>query len=103
MPNSAVNLAEKLSAFSDHWSPRVVARMNNYEIKVVKVQGEFTWHSHADTDELLLVINGELTIQMGDGNVTLPTRPALCRAPRGRALPYHRGGGCTPCSSSPPG
>jgi mannose-6-phosphate isomerase-like protein (cupin superfamily) len=71
MPNSAVDLAEKLSAFYDHWSPKVVARMNNYEIKVVKVQDEFTWHSHADTDELFLVINGELTIQMRDGNVTL--------------------------------
>jgi mannose-6-phosphate isomerase-like protein (cupin superfamily) len=71
MPNSAVDLAEKLSAFSDHWSPKVVARINDYEIKVVKVQGEFTWHSHADTDELFLVINGELTIQMRDGNVTL--------------------------------
>jgi len=45
--------------------------MNDYEIKVVKVQGEFTWHSHADTDELFLVIHGELTIQMRDGNVTL--------------------------------
>jgi mannose-6-phosphate isomerase-like protein (cupin superfamily) len=71
MSNSAVDLAEKLSAFSDHWSPKVVARMNDYEIKVVKVQGEFTWHSHADTDELFLVINGELTIQMRDGNVIL--------------------------------
>ena len=71
MPTSAVDLAEKLSACSDHWSPKVVARMNDYEIKVVKVQGEFTWHSHADTDELFLVIHGELTIQMRDGNVTL--------------------------------
>jgi hypothetical protein len=48
VPRQAVDLAEKLSSFSDHWSPKVV--MNDYEIKVVKVQGEFTWHSHADTD-----------------------------------------------------
>jgi mannose-6-phosphate isomerase-like protein (cupin superfamily) len=66
-----VDLAEKLAAFTDLWSPKVVARMNDYEIKVVKVQGEFEWHSHADTDELFLVIAGELTIQLRDGDVTL--------------------------------
>ena len=69
MPKDAVDLTEKLSMLSDHWSPKVVARMNDYEIKVVKVQGEFTWHAHEDTDELFLVIAGELTIQMRDGNV----------------------------------
>jgi len=69
MPKDAVDLTEKLSMFSDHWSPKVVARMNDYEIKVVKVQGEFTWHAHEDTDELFLVIAGELTIRMRDGNV----------------------------------
>jgi mannose-6-phosphate isomerase-like protein (cupin superfamily) len=66
-----VDLAEKLAAFTDLWSPKVVARMNDYEIKVVRVQGEFDWHSHADTDELFLVIAGELTIQLRDGDVTL--------------------------------
>ncbi|HEY7043425.1 MAG TPA: cupin domain-containing protein [Nocardioidaceae bacterium] len=82
MPNAVVDLAQKLSAFSEHWSPKVVARLNDYEIKVVKVQGEFTWHSHADTDELFLVISGELTIQMRDGSVSL--RPGqLFVVPRG--------------------
>jgi mannose-6-phosphate isomerase-like protein (cupin superfamily) len=71
VPRQAVDLAEKLSSFSDHWSPKVVARMNDYEIKVVKVQGEFTWHSHADTDELFFVIEGELTIQLRDGDVSV--------------------------------
>jgi mannose-6-phosphate isomerase-like protein (cupin superfamily) len=71
MPNTAVDLAEKLSMFTDHWSPKVVARLNDYEIKVVKVQGEFVWHTHDDTDELFLVIDGELTIQLRDGNITL--------------------------------
>jgi mannose-6-phosphate isomerase-like protein (cupin superfamily) len=66
-----VDLADKLAAFTDLWSPKVVARMNDYEIKVVKVQGEFEWHSHRDTDELFLVIAGELTIQLRDGDVTL--------------------------------
>lgn len=71
MPHFAVDLAERLAAFSAHWSPKVVARMNDYEIKVVKMHGEFTWHSHVDTDELFLVISGELTIQLRDGDVTL--------------------------------
>ena len=82
MPNSAVDLADKLAAFSDYWSPKVVARMNDYEIKVVKLQGRFTWHSHADTDELFLVLDGALTIQMRDGDVTL-TSGQLFVVPRG--------------------
>lgn len=71
MPNEATDLTEKLSSFSEHWAPKVVARLNDYEIKVVKVQGEFVWHSHADTDELFFVINGELTIQLREGNVSV--------------------------------
>src|SRR5690625_7992607 len=81
--NSVVDLAEKLSAVSDHWSPKVVARLNDYEIKVVKVQGEFTWHRHLDTDELFLVLTGELIIQMRDEDVIL--RPGqLFVVPRDR-------------------
>lgn len=71
MINRPIDLAEKLSSFSDYWSPKVVARLNDYEIKVVKVKGEFVWHTHDDTDELFLVINGELTIQLRDGDVML--------------------------------
>jgi mannose-6-phosphate isomerase-like protein (cupin superfamily) len=71
VPYTPVDIAEKLSLFSEHWSPKVVARLNSYEIKVVKVQGEFVWHSHEDTDELFLVTEGELTIQLRDGSVTL--------------------------------
>ncbi|MTI46114.1 Cupin domain-containing protein [Roseibium hamelinense] len=66
-----VNLAEKLSKFSDHWSPKIVAGFNGHDIMVVKVQGEFNWHAHADTDDFFMVLSGELTIQMPDGNVTL--------------------------------
>jgi mannose-6-phosphate isomerase-like protein (cupin superfamily) len=66
-----VDIAEKLSLFSDPWSPKTVARLNDYEIKVVKLQGEFTWHTHHGTDELFLVTKGQLTIQMREGNVTL--------------------------------
>ena len=67
----AVDLRDKLSLFSEHWSPKVVATMNDYEVKVAKVKGEFVWHSHADTDELFLVVDGTLTIQLPDGDVTL--------------------------------
>jgi mannose-6-phosphate isomerase-like protein (cupin superfamily) len=69
--SGVVDLAAKLAQFTDHWSPKVVARMNDYEVKVVKLEGEFTWHSHEDTDELFLVLDGELTIQLRDGDVTL--------------------------------
>jgi mannose-6-phosphate isomerase-like protein (cupin superfamily) len=69
--NRAVDLREKLSRFSELWSPKVVARLNDYEIKVVKLQGEFVWHAHDDTDELFLVLDGQLTIQLHDGDVRL--------------------------------
>ena len=82
MADRPVDLAEKLASFSEQWSPKVVARLNDYEIKVVKLQGEFVWHSHDDTDELFLVLDGELTIQLRDGDVTL--RPGqLFVVPRG--------------------
>lgn len=66
-----VNLAQKLSLFADHWAPRAVASLNDYEVKVVKVQGDFVWHSHADTDELFLVLRGKLRIDLRDGAVDL--------------------------------
>lgn len=82
MALAPIDLAEKLCLVTEHWSPKVVARLNGYEIQVVKVDGEFVWHSHDETDELFLVIAGELTIQLRDGNVTL--RPGqLYVVPRG--------------------
>lgn len=82
MVNMPVDIAEKLSLFSEPWSPKVVARLNDYEIKVVKLAGEFVWHSHDDTDELFLVVDGTLTIQLHDGDVRL--RPGqLFVVPRG--------------------
>lgn len=71
MRNAPVDVNHKFSLFSDHWSPKVVARLNDYEIKLVKLQGEFVWHTHDETDELFLVISGELTIQLRDGDVHL--------------------------------
>jgi mannose-6-phosphate isomerase-like protein (cupin superfamily) len=69
--NQAVNLERKLAAFSDHWSPKIVAGFNGHDVMVVKVKGEFNWHSHADTDDFFLVLNGRLTIELRDGPVTL--------------------------------
>ncbi len=67
----AVNLAAKLSAFSGHWAPKIVAQFNGHDVMVVKVLGEFVWHAHADTDDLFLVLSGALTIQQRDGDVHL--------------------------------
>ena len=69
--NDKVNLAEKLASFSDHWSPRTVARFNECDVMVVKVKGEFVWHKHDDTDDFFLVLQGRLEIQMRDRTVTL--------------------------------
>jgi mannose-6-phosphate isomerase-like protein (cupin superfamily) len=68
---SAVNLAQKLSTFSEHWSPRVVAEFNGHDVMVVKVQGEFRWHQHDDTDDFFLVLRGRIRIRMHEGDVHL--------------------------------
>ncbi|MEV8534316.1 cupin domain-containing protein [Streptomyces sp. NPDC051211] len=69
--DKTVNIAEKLAGFDEHWAPRRIARINDYEVKAAKIQGEFIWHSHEDTDELFLVVSGELTIRLRDGDVVL--------------------------------
>ena len=71
MNYSSVNFQEKLSKFSEHWSPKIVAQMNDYHFKVVKVQGEFVWHAHPETDEVFLVLKGQLDIHFRDGIVSL--------------------------------
>ena len=69
--NAKVNLAEKLETFSEHWAPRIVARYNGNEVRLVKAAGEFIWHKHDDTDELFLVLDGTLDIELRDRTVTL--------------------------------
>ena len=71
MADDVVDLNAKFEKFSEHWSPKVVARLNDYEVKLVRIEGEFVWHSHQDTDELFLVLAGELTIQLRERSVTL--------------------------------
>ena len=71
MKQKPINLNDKLSRFSDHWAPKVIAQMNDYQFKLVKIQGEFVWHSHAETDEVFLVLEGEMAIEFRDGIVPL--------------------------------
>ena len=71
MNHPPINLQDKFSQFSDHWSPKVIAEMNDYQFKLVKVQGEFVWHEHQDTDEVFIVMSGSLDIEFRDGKVTL--------------------------------
>ena len=66
-----VNIAEKFGTFADHWAPRIVARYNDHEVRLVKVDGEFIWHQHDDTDELFLVLDGEFDLDFRDRTVTL--------------------------------
>lgn len=66
-----ISLTQKLATFSDHWAPRTVATLNDYDIMVVKLLGQYDWHRHADTDELFLVLHGELEMEMRDRSVTL--------------------------------
>ncbi|QQS45516.1 MAG: cupin domain-containing protein [Acidobacteriota bacterium] len=66
-----INFRSKLEHFSELWSPRIVAQLNDYHLKLVKIQGEFVWHSHAETDEVFIVIDGSMEIEFRDGRVTL--------------------------------
>ena len=70
MPD-ATNLGDKLAAFSDLWSPRIVGAFNGHDLMVVKAKGEFNWHSHPDTDDFFLVLKGRLVIHLREGAVTL--------------------------------
>ena len=77
-----VSLADKLATFADHWNPRIVGSYNGNEIRLAKLKGDFTWHAHADTDELFLVLEGELEIEFRDG---------LRRLRKGEAIVIPRG------------
>ncbi len=77
-----IDLAEKLARFDERWSPRIVAELNGQHVKLAKLEGEFVWHSHAEEDELFLVLKGTLTIELRDGAVVLgPGQMAV--VPRG--------------------
>jgi mannose-6-phosphate isomerase-like protein (cupin superfamily) len=71
MEFKAINFIEKLSKFSEHWKPKIIAQMNDYHFKIVKFQGQFVWHRHNDTDEVFIVLDGEMSIAFRDGAVAL--------------------------------
>jgi len=77
-----INLKEKLGKFSDHWSPKVIAELNNYQFKLVKIQGEFVWHNHPDTDEVFIVIEGTMNIEFENETVRL-TEGEMLVVPKG--------------------
>jgi mannose-6-phosphate isomerase-like protein (cupin superfamily) len=67
----AINLQEKLARFTERWRPKVIAELNDYQFKLVKIEGDFVWHQHPDTDEAFFVVDGELQIDFRDGAVRL--------------------------------
>jgi mannose-6-phosphate isomerase-like protein (cupin superfamily) len=71
MEYTPVNLKEKLAKFSDHWSPKIIAQMNDYHFKLVKFRGDFVWHRHDDTDEVFIVLDGGMSIEFREGKVTM--------------------------------
>ena len=71
MDPKPINFKEKLSKFTDQWSPKNIAQMNNYHFKLVKLQGDFVWHAHDDTDEVFIVLEGEMSIEFREGKVDL--------------------------------
>ncbi len=71
MDNLVINLGKKLAKFTEQWQPKVVAELNDYQFKLVKIQGDFVWHNHPDTDEVFIVLHGQMTIHFRDGSVQL--------------------------------
>ena len=80
---SKVNLGEKLSKFSEQWTPKVIAEMNDYQFKLVKIEGEFVWHEHLDTDEAFIVIEGSMRIDFDDGSSVELDEGEMYVVPRG--------------------
>ena len=77
-----INLQEKFSVFTELWTPKIIEELNDYQIKLVKIQGEFIWHNHTDTDELFLVIEGTMQIEFEDNTMTL-NAGEMCVVPKG--------------------
>jgi mannose-6-phosphate isomerase-like protein (cupin superfamily) len=78
----AINPSEKLASFSDQWAPKIVGQLNDYHVKLAKIKGEFVWHSHPDTDELFLVVSGDMVIEFRDQEIQLSPGEMLI-VPRG--------------------
>ena len=82
MEITTINLVSKLALFDDHWSPKIIAQMHDYHFKLAKFQGEFIWHSHPDTDEVFIVLKGDMWIEFRDFHVEL-SEGEMCVVPKG--------------------
>ena len=80
--NTPINLQSKFELFSELWSPKVIAELNDYQFKLAKIKGEFVWHDHKHTDETFIVIEGEMTLKFRDGKVKL-RQGEMCVVPKG--------------------
>ena len=78
-----INLRDKLSKFSEHWTPKVVSEMNDYQFKLVKIEGEFVWHEHSDTDEAFIVIEGSMRIEFEGAETVELSKGEMLVVPRG--------------------
>lgn len=91
MERRAINFEDKFALFAEQWAPKVIAEMNGYQFKLVKIEGDFVWHAHADTDETFVVLDGRLRIDFRDGSITLG-RGEMYVVPRGvEHKPYAEG------------
>ena len=82
MLSNKINFEEKYSKFTKHWSPRIIAEMNDYQFKLAKIKGEFVWHDHKNTDETFIVLEGEMTLKFRNSEINL-TKGEMCVVPRG--------------------
>ncbi|HKJ27515.1 MAG TPA: cupin domain-containing protein [Anaerolineales bacterium] len=82
MTVEAINFKQKLALFNDQWSPRIIAQLNDYHFKLAKIEGEFVWHSHPETDEVFMVIEGEFEMQLPDKTLALKAGE-MCVIPKG--------------------
>ena len=84
--NVPINIKSKFEQFSDHWSPKIIAEMNNYHFKLVRIQGEFIWHKHDTTDEVFIVVEGSMYIEYRDNTIKL-REGEMAVVPKGK---YHK-------------
>jgi mannose-6-phosphate isomerase-like protein (cupin superfamily) len=82
MKTGAINFDQKFSMFEEKWSPRIIAQMNDYHFKLARIEGEFVWHSHPETDEVFIVLAGEMQIALRDQTVELRAGE-MCVVPAG--------------------
>jgi mannose-6-phosphate isomerase-like protein (cupin superfamily) len=78
----SIHIKDKFSLFSDHWTPKIIAQMNDYYFKIAKIKGEFVWHSHPETDETFIVIEGRLIIELQGSSIELSSGE-MCVIPKG--------------------